>query len=86
MFLFLQDLRYGINKLYKMMKTNSLSFIVFPVIIVSYLLDRIGHGAYAPIASSEPDMTVSCHTAQAFQKARLVDEPDCPPQIAQIIL
>ena len=54
--------------------------------MLKILYDRIGHGAYAPIASSEPDMTVSCHTAQAFQKARLVDEPDCPPQIAQIIL
>ena len=48
--------------------------------------DRIGHGAYAPIASSEPDMTVSRHTAQAFAKARLVDEPDCSPLMAQSYL
>jgi len=40
-------------------------------------LDRVGHGAYAPIPPSEPYLTVSRHTAQVFQKAIFVGKPDC---------
>jgi hypothetical protein len=43
------------------------------------LADRIGHGAFAPIPSSEPYVTVSRHTAQAFQKNALVGQPDSSP-------